>query len=59
MPDDTQDVTVGSNTYYYYMGTFYTQDEKGFTVVTAPAGAMVSYVPEGYTTTTVNGTIYY
>ena len=59
LPDDTQDVVVGSNTYYYYQGTFYTQDDKGFTVVTAPAGATVSYVPQGYTTQTINGTIYY
>jgi hypothetical protein len=59
LPDDTRDVVVGSNTHYYYMGTFYTQDDKGFTVVQAPAGATVSYVPQGYTTQTINSTIYY
>ena len=31
----------------------------GFTVVTAPPGATVSYVPEGYTTQAINGTTYY
>jgi hypothetical protein len=31
----------------------------GFTVVTAPPGATVAYVPEGYTTQAINGTTYY
>jgi hypothetical protein len=58
LPDDTQDVTVGSNT-YYYMGSFYIGGDSGYSVVQAPAGAMVSYVPQGYTTQTINATIYY
>ena len=31
----------------------------GFTVVTAPPGATVSCVPEGYTTQAINGTTHY
>jgi hypothetical protein len=41
------------------MGTFYKEDTDGYTVMKAPVGAMVSYLPDGYTTQTSNGKTYY
>jgi len=38
---------------------FYNQSSDGYSVVEAPSGAMVSYLPEGYTTKTISGETYY
>lgn len=51
LPEGFVTTPVGSNTYYYYLGTFYTQDPVtgNYVVVNAPESAIVPYLPEGYT----------
>ncbi|HVU53949.1 MAG TPA: DUF6515 family protein [Puia sp.] len=48
---DTVSVKVGDDTYYYYAGKFYTpvQEQTGYQLVKAPAGAYVYDLPPGCT----------
>jgi len=48
---DTVPVRVGDETYYYYAGKFYTpvQEQNGYQLVKAPAGAYVYDLPPGCT----------
>lgn len=48
---DTVPVRVGDDTYYYYAGKFYTpvQEQTGYQLVKAPAGAYVYDLPPGCT----------
>jgi hypothetical protein len=48
---DTVPVKVGDDTYYYYAGKFYTpvQEQTGYQLVKAPAGAYVFDLPPGCT----------
>jgi hypothetical protein len=48
---DTVSVKVGDDTYYYYAGRFYTpvQEQTGYQLVKAPAGACVYDLPPGCT----------
>jgi hypothetical protein len=48
---DTVPVKVGDEAYFYYSGKFYTpvQEQTGYQLVKAPAGAFVFDLPEGCT----------
>ncbi|MGI9552012.1 MAG: DUF6515 family protein [Aurantibacter sp.] len=61
LPSGYRKVLVGTNTYFYYYGTYYTQnsDSDAFEVVRPPIGAEVDALPEGYDIVKVNGTEYY
>ena len=55
----TTAVVVTPTTYYYAGGVFYVQSGSGYTVVAAPAGAVVHAVPEYTTVVYVGTTPYY
>ncbi|MFM6172037.1 MAG: DUF6515 family protein, partial [Sphaerospermopsis kisseleviana] len=61
LPEGFIRVNAGSQTYYYYLGTFYRQDAAtgNYVVINPPSGAVVPYLPGDATRTTVNGTEYY
>lgn len=49
LPDQHQEIRVGSARYFYNRGIFYRPDRSGvYMVVNAPIGARVSYLPAGY-----------
>jgi hypothetical protein len=52
-------VVVAPTTYYYAGGVFYLQSGSGYTVVAAPAGAVVHAVPDYTTVVYVGTTPYY
>ena len=52
-------VVVTPTTYYYAGGVFYVQSGSGYTVVAAPAGAVVHAVPDYTTVVYVGTTPYY
>jgi hypothetical protein len=61
LPDGFITTPVGSQVYYYYLGTFYIRDAAtmNYVVVNPPEGAIVPYLPDGYTTVQRNGREYY
>ena len=48
----------GAN-YYYHRGAFYRKRPKGFVVVAAPVGAIISAPSVGFSTVIVHGSLYY
>jgi hypothetical protein len=48
-----------AETYSYYFGTFFTEENGKYKVVAPPAGTTVGYVPDGYTEVEVDGTVQY
>ncbi|WP_400078134.1 DUF6515 family protein [Winogradskyella sp. R77965] len=54
-------ILLGTKVYYYYYGTYYEQvdDSEEYMVVTAPIGAKIDALPEGYDTLKIKGITYY
>lgn len=52
-------VRVGRKKYFYHGGVFYRKARRGFVVVKAPVGAVVSTLPVGFVTLTVGGLPFY
>ena len=59
LPAGHRRVVVGGNPYYYYNGMYYRYGPSGYTVVNAPAGAVVQTVAPGAIPVHVNGREYY
>ena len=52
-------VYVGSTTYIYSDGVFLQPSGSSYVIVKPPVGAIVTYLPEGCTTTRINNNLYY
>ncbi len=61
LPEGFISIALNSQTYYYYLGTFYLLDSAtgNYAVTPPPVGAVVPYIPTEYQKVTVNGTQYY
>lgn len=62
LPVGYRTVLVGSASYYYYYGTFYTRTAdvtEEYAVVDAPEGAVVDALPDGYEIKTIDDSEYY
>lgn len=55
MPAKSRIVHVGSHRCHYHAGVFYRKGPKGFAVVRAPMGAVVTRLPAGFATLVVAG----
>jgi hypothetical protein len=58
LPKDAQDISVGSDTYYYSTGVFYTKSKEGYLVAKAPNGAVVKSIPDGAKSKKIDGVQY-
>lgn len=58
LPKNHRAVSVGKARYFYHHGTFYRKAPSGYTVVSAPLGAVVTGLPAGFKVTVVGGTTY-
>jgi hypothetical protein len=52
-------LSIANQQYYYDEGVFYQPSTGGYSVVTAPIGALVSFLPPGYETTMVGEDTYF
>ena len=52
-------VYIGSTTYIYSDGVFLQPSGSSYVVIKPPVGAVVTYLPEGCTTTQINNALYY
>lgn len=52
-------IALGGLSYYYVSGIFYQKRNRGYVVVPAPRGAVVSKIPHGHKVIVDNGTRYY
>ncbi len=52
-------VYVGSTTYIYSDGVFLQPSGSSYVIIEPPVGVVVTYLPEGCTTTQINNTSYY
>jgi len=61
LPTGHRRLVIGSKTYYYYYGTYYTKvpDTEEFEVIQPPLGAEVDALPDGYSVVKVNDIEYY
>lgn len=61
LPRGYRRFVLGTNTYFYYYGTYYMKvpDSEEYEVIQAPIGAEVDALPEGYEIVTVNDKEYY
>jgi len=51
-------IQVNGSTYYYYGGIFYAKTANGYTVIKAPAGAVLTNLPTGGKEEQVDGQNY-
>lgn len=61
LPIGYRRLLVGTNTYFYYYGTYYKKvtDSNEYQVVKAPIGGKVDALPEGYERLKIGGNEYY
>ena len=59
VPPGTPKVQAGGKTYFYREGSYLVRSPRGFEVVPAPVGAIVSYVPRGAVETRIDGKKHY
>jgi len=61
LPVGYRKLVVGTNTYFYYYGTYYEKyiDSEEYIVVKAPIGAKVDALPEGYEIVKISDMEYY
>ena len=52
-------IALGGLSYYYVNGIFYQKRDRGYVVVAAPRGAVVSKIPHGHKVIVDNGKRYY
>ncbi len=52
-------ISMSNQNYYYNEGVYYVPSGNGYTVVTAPVGAVVTFIPSGYSTVFLSNTTYY
>jgi hypothetical protein len=52
-------LSIANQQYYYDQGVYYQPSGSGYAVVSAPIGALVSFLPPGYETTTVGNDEYF
>ena len=52
-------LTIANQSYYYDEGVYYQPSSGGYSVVPAPIGALVSFLPPGYETTMVGDDTYF
>jgi hypothetical protein len=52
-------MSIANQQYYYDEGVYYQPTSGGYSVVPAPVGAIVSFLPPGYETTMVGNDYYY
>ncbi|QLG44387.1 DUF6515 family protein [Costertonia aggregata] len=61
LPVGYRSVAVGSNTYFYYYGTYYEKvsNKDEYEVIQPPIGAQVDALPEGYEVVEINDKEYF
>lgn len=61
LPTGYRTVLVGSRTYYYYYGTYYSQTPSSteYETIDPPTGAVVDSLPYGYEVKSIGGNEYY
>ncbi len=52
-------LTVGGFPYYYCEGDYYRYGPRGYVIVPAPVGAVVTTLPEPHQTVIINGVVYH
>ncbi len=59
LPRDATRLKYSDGNYYYCRGRYYKHDPRGYVVIPAPVGAVISSLPEGHRTMIIDGVTYH